>query len=350
MRLNLFIAIFLIATVVNGQQPSIQLDSIGFCNGTSVQVALRGKSLVNMGAMTLYIHYPAGALTFKSVENIHPSIKGLLYNAIPNPSRISLVWSSTNGLSFQDAVLLELKFDVINPSGVLKFALDSCEVADANLPPQIINVTFKDGSVYPAFPTISVNPVNRFIAPAANCTFSVSSLDADGFHWQESRDYGVSFEYLEDGSGISGTHTEILQLDNVPATYNNYQYRCAVSKSTCNVFSQAGILKVDKIYNVPDFSSIEPKIIVAPVPFADLLKFQVINLNQGVVEGQLISVTGQTVMQFDYNLNGNLHQNFELKVVYLPVGFYMFRYKIINGNRGYYGNIKLQKVQSINNN
>jgi hypothetical protein len=327
-----------------GQQPLLVLDTVGICADNSVKVPLRGKSISNMGAMTLYIDYSAASLSFNTVENVHPSIKGLLFNSSENPPRISLVWSSTNGINFQDNIMLELKFNVIKPDGVITFAVDSCEVADAGIPPQLINVSFIDGKVYNQAPVIIQQPANYFVAPGGTCNFSVIANQTIGYRWQESRDYGSTWTFLSDGNVINGSASPNLSISNLPSNYSNFQYRCELSSSFCSVKSLAGILKVDKIYSIAPASFCDQEILVRPNPFQNILHLECNICSPSLFSCEIIDLYGKIILSLNKNLLGGPKQLIELNVVYLPVGYYTFRYTIFGEVGRKSGQLKLIKL------
>jgi hypothetical protein len=329
-----------------GQQPMLVFDSVGICADNSVNVPLRGKSVSNMGAMTLYIDYSGSSLTFVSVENVHPSIKGLLYNSSANPPRISLVWSSTNGINFFNDIMLELKFNVVKPEGGINFAVDSCEVADAGIPPQLIDIAYVDGKVYNQAPVILQQPANNFVPPGGNCFFSVQANNTISYRWQESRDFGATWSFLSDGTGISGTSTSQLNLNNLPESYSNFQYRCEVSSFFCSIKSQAGILKVDKIYSVPHIGADEHIRLVSTNPFFQTIKLECKTDGPSLLTVEIFDLYGKVVFSDNKNLMGVHKELIELNVVYLPVGCYTFKYTVISELERKSGQLRLIKVQN----
>jgi photosystem II stability/assembly factor-like uncharacterized protein len=70
------------------------------------------------------------------------------------------------------------------------------------------------------------------------CSGTSTSFTASGsggsYQWQ--MDAGPGFINVNDNSNLSGTHTSILTLSNVPATWDEYQFRCLIDTNMSNVF------------------------------------------------------------------------------------------------------------------
>lgn len=60
--------------------------------------------------------------------------------------------------------------------------------------------------------------------------FSISATDVTAYQWQV--DEGTGFFDVTNGINYSGATTNTLTISNTPATYDNYNFRCLVSKGT----------------------------------------------------------------------------------------------------------------------
>jgi hypothetical protein len=77
--------------------------------------------------------------------------------------------------------------------------------------------------------------INQQPAPITICedeqaTFSITSTDASVFKWQV--DEGTGFFDVTNGPTYAGATTQTLTVNNTPATYDNYQYRCLIAKGS----------------------------------------------------------------------------------------------------------------------
>ena len=310
------------------QSPILSLGNIGICNSESLIMPLNGKNLANIGAMTLFIYFDDEKLLFHSLENINPVIIGLQFNVLTYPSCISIVWSNTKGVNFYDSNLLNLKFDVINSSGNIRFAIDSCEIAVANIPPEIISVEYSNGSFYPGDPIITGNPENLTVLYNSNAHFNLTSTDATGYLWQESVDGGSSWIDLRDGVAYSGTTGADLAILNVPATFNNNRYRCAVTKANCSLYSEDALLSVDSLSRISEIGYSGMIIYNFPNPFAESTRLSYYVPKSGEVTIEFFTVACNRLITIIKGFHLPGLYTIELNLVYLPNGLYLCRYKL----------------------
>ena len=235
---------------LNAQSPALSLGNIGFCNNTTVLVPLTGQNLTNIGAITLIINYNDTSLAFNSIENIDPQIEGLSFNVLLNPSRVIIAWSKTSGANFLNSALLNLKFDVLQNVGNLAFDIPNCEIANISLPPQLVDVTYTNGSIFSEKPLVSAEPENKTITALSNVVFQVSSPNTLGFKWQESRNNEAFWSDISETNTYSGTHSSSLTIKQVPLNYSQFRYRCVLESNSCSSVSASAILSVDTIAGI----------------------------------------------------------------------------------------------------
>lgn len=103
---------------------------------------------------------------------------------------------------------------------------------------------------------INQQPVPKTICENEQTTFSITSTDATVFQWQV--DEGTGFFDVTNGPTYSGATTQTLTVDNTPATYDNYQYRCLIAKGTSTscvdtsdtvTLNVYGLVKADPLKN-----------------------------------------------------------------------------------------------------
>ena len=83
-----------------------------------------------------------------------------------------------------------------------------------------------------AGPTITTQPSNQLACPDGSATFTLAATSAATYKWQVSTNSGATFADISDNTIYAGTSTNTLLINHLPASYNNYQYRC-VATSGC---------------------------------------------------------------------------------------------------------------------
>lgn len=339
--IHFWIIPFLFTNTLTGQNPRLKLDPTGICINSEVNVPLHGYNLNNIGAITLYIYYSSTDLEFVEITNISEELSGLHFNQLTNPDVISIVWSKVTGVSFQDNVLLDLRFRTLKETAHLSFAIDSCEIADAAIPPQIIGLEYVPGYVYQSTPTILLQPEPVKIAPGADASFRVNGLDITAYKWQVSIDNGTQWSDLSDDNVTTGTATEEIRLISVSAEKNNSRYRCRVSRGQCVVFSEPALLLVDPIYSVTETMPVDKAFCIFPNPPGNTINGSLELPGTGSLEFELISSKGQKALSVKENICCKGRHDFSFNVVYLPIGLYLFRYHFTGKDQNQSGTCKI---------
>lgn len=337
--------IFGLNTFSTAQSVSLKLDNISTCNQSDLYLPLKGTGLSNIGALTLYLNYSSDQLTFVGLEDIDPQISGLIYHVLTNPSRISIVWSSTNGANFIDDILLIIKFSIIKNSGSISFAVDSCEVADANIPPQILTVNYQNGSYYSGIPVITDNPLSKTVFSQSNVQFSVNSPDATSYKWQGSMDNGHSWVELEDNETYEGTHSSQLKIYNVPVSFNGNIYRTEVFKVNCSIISDQAFLVVDSVSGVDELDKNFNKLDLYPNPFSEIVNIYSDYFKKGLMIIEFFSLDVRKKFTFQQAINLSGAYKFTLNCVSLPVGTYVCKIRFDSNLSIVYNVNKLVKVK-----
>lgn len=342
-------ALIFFSIEIFSQDPILKIESTGLCQSDTATVPLNSMELNNVGAITLYINFHSGSVKFKGIANIHPLLKnGLMYNSTVSPPRISIVWSSATGINLGNSKLLDMIFELSDTSAMLVFSKDSCEIANAAVPPEILNVAYFDGEIFESTPSIVTQPDNRSIAPGNNCIFSIETYESTGFRWWESRDVGVSWNQVEDGGLYSGASTRSLFLANVPDSYDGYIYRCEVQRDKCKVDSKSATLKVGPQYMVEDLDPQTFSIGTKPNPFIDKLSLSVYTLNPGNLELEFFSLDRKCILKRQIEIGKVGLNEFELNIVSLPIGLTLCNYKFITKGVSGYNSGVLEVLRVIN--
>jgi hypothetical protein len=78
---------------------------------------------------------------------------------------------------------------------------------------------------------ITTQPTNSSIVAGANTSFSVVASNATSYQWQV--DMGSGFNNVTNVASYSNATTATLNITNTPLSFNNYMYRCVLTKATC---------------------------------------------------------------------------------------------------------------------
>jgi len=331
---------------LGAQSPSLTLGNIGICEPGSILAPISGSNLSNIGAITLFIYYDSDQLKFISLENIDPQINGLRSNVLINPSRISIVWSSTDGADFFDNVLLNLKFDALLTSGIIRFAKDSCEIATAQVPPEVLNVQYNSGSYYNGNPTIMENPENLTALSQSDVFFKIKANDITRFLWQELKHNSNSWINLQDNITYSGTRTDILSILNVPVSFNNNLYRCSVSRENCVIFSKEARLTVDSLSWIGENSFRGMELRIAPNPFFKKAQFYFTVPEPGEVLIEIYSTAQKQIGSLVKGFYSTGQYISGQDLVYLPVGIFVCQYRLQTNNNSFWQRIKIVKMNN----
>lgn len=101
-------------------------------------------------------------------------------------------------------------------------------------------------------PVITDQPDPQTICANAGTSFSVTATGATSYQWQVSTT-GTGGTYNNvSGATYSGANTNTLTLTNVPASFNGYAYRCAVTNASGTINSNGALLTVN---STPSISS-----------------------------------------------------------------------------------------------
>ncbi len=77
---------------------------------------------------------------------------------------------------------------------------------------------------------VTQQPSSATICENEQALFGITAVDVTSYQWQV--DEGSGFNSLSNGPNYSGVTTNTLTVDNTPATFDNYQFRCLVSKGS----------------------------------------------------------------------------------------------------------------------
>jgi len=96
------------------------------------------------------------------------------------------------------------------------------------------------GSLVCDYVVINNQPTNRTFTVNGDISFSVNTLNATSYRWEMSID-GSNWNVLSNGGSmpaISGAEARILNLTNIPSSYNGYYFRVSASNAGDSVYSK----------------------------------------------------------------------------------------------------------------
>jgi hypothetical protein len=285
---------------------TLTINTVEVCAGQEVLLPVTGSSLLNVGALTLYIGFDTTNLDFISIENIDPQLSGMSTNMMSSPAQLAFAWSNTSAINFADGKMFDLKF-ISNGQNALIFYNPGCEIADPS--GTAIPVVFSNGAVSNAIPMVLSQPVDTSVVEGGHATFSVSSPNASSYFWKESQDNGTSWLTLEDDGIYSGTHNNTLSISPVPLSLNHYQYQCVLSGDICQALSAPVTLSVSTVTSTNDpISPCSKTFQVTPVPFSDHAKIEFTMPETGNAVVQVLNCLGQIVSEINLpNQTKGLH-------------------------------------------
>jgi hypothetical protein len=159
----------------------------------------------------------------------------------------------------------------------------------------------------------SSNPANLGVTEGTVATFSISATGSLLYQWQEDRKDGKGYKDLSDGTVYTGVNTAMLKINDVPLSYNNYQYRCMIS-GMCDgiVFSDPSTLNVSKAVSVRNITS-QNGVKVYPNPVKDVV-FVDAPVNADV---KILSADGRVLVQAKANDKKGIEINELASGIYL---------------------------------
>lgn len=310
---------------------TITIPSAEVCAAQEVLLPVTGASMMNVGAITLYIGFDTTLLTFISIENIDPQLMGMSTNMMTIPSQLAFAWSSTSPINFQSGTMFEVRFSAHGQTAPVFFN-PGCEVSDSS--GIIIPVLLTNGAVAFDLPDITIQPKDTTVTEGGQALFTVVASNTISYSWQESPDNGNTWIPLEDGGIYSGCHSPELTVSQVPLSFNNNLYQCALRSSNCLIVSEPATLLVDELTSsvFPGRPSING-LLISPVPFS---RFTTVNFTMPEIGNAMIRVmncTGQLVTEISLPSQSGGTHNIELNTSDWRPGIYFVKFTMILANR-----------------
>ncbi len=242
----IIILLFSFQVTLHAQTPSLTIGTVTACGAQEVLVPVNAENLLNVGAISLHIRFDSTKISFISVDNIDSQLLGYLSNLMVNPPRVGFAWSNIIPANFIARKLFDLKFTFTGNRDSLIFNPE-CEIATADIPPQVINVSWTHGGIVSGIPDITINPADTVVQQGQTAIFHTMASNATNYTWKESANDGLSWNSLQDGGKYAGTHTTTLTISNVQNNLNGNKYYCLVDNGQCQNNSAVANLEVDSI-------------------------------------------------------------------------------------------------------
>jgi len=301
------------------------------CAEQEVLLPVTAASMLNVGAITLFIGFDTTKLTFISIENIDPQLSGMSTNMMTVPSQLAFAWSSTSAINFDDGKMFDLKF-MSNGQTTPVYFNPGCEIADpAGI---IIPVVLTNGSVNSDIPEISGQPADTTVTEGGQAHFSVISTNTVSYSWNESLDNGNSWHPLEDGGIYSGTHTGTISISPVPLLFNNNQYQCIMLSENCMAKSGSATLYVQEL--ISSVSGINPEknsFFISRVPFSDDVRIDYTLPEPGTASVMEIDCMGKIVTEIDLPIQTDGRHHIIVNTSGQHPVIYFFKFTMILKNR-----------------
>lgn len=329
------IALFVIgyfSISVSAQTATLSIGRETVCAGQEVLVPVFATNITDLAAITLYIGFDPDKLSFLSLENIHPSLNGLIFslNTVPL-ARIGIAWSNISPAQFSNEKIFDVRF--LNNSGAGNVVFKSgCQLADINL--SVINTTYVDGEVVDNTPVITMQPVNMKVKHGQDVSFNLGAINASDFSWYESADQGLSWHMLNEGGIYSGVQTGAMAISGVTLSMNSYRYKCIVNSGNCTLHSEYGILEVDSLTGLNENTeSAFSRIVVSPNPCKRQTYIRIKFTEPGFLHLTIFDCLGNLLHKIESTINEPGLREFELDMASEKDGLYFFRADLKSGNR-----------------
>jgi len=224
------------------QNTTMTIADITTCSNTEVLIPLEVQELLNVGAMTLFISFDSTAMTFMSLQNIHPAFSGMLYNVIysPPPTRIGISYTNMNGTNLPSGKLFDIKFMFKDGQTNLHF-MTSCDLTTPNF--ENIQVTYNDGSAQHHI-QITQQPINQTVHQPGPAFFNVTAQGDHTYQWQQSHNNGASWSNVSNSASFQGVTTAQLEVVSTNTLFSGRLFRCMMNFEGCIKYSDHAKLTV----------------------------------------------------------------------------------------------------------
>lgn len=202
--------------------PKVSIEDIRTRPSDTVYAALRGKDLINIGAITLKIRYNTDSLRFIEAAGWNKELSVTFLG--DSSGIITIAYANVNSITIKDDILVKLKF--VCSSSLMKTSLsfipEECEIADSAAIPQLIS--YSNGNI-----TTGVSALNSSIPDK----FSLDQNYPNPFNPETIIKYsiqqavhvklsvydmlGKEVSVLVNGYMSSGVHSVQFNADNIPS-------------------------------------------------------------------------------------------------------------------------------------
>lgn len=253
-------------------QPSLTIGQELCCENTSVLLGVDVAGFDNVGSFTFFIQIDTLLVDYVAVENPNALLgNSLVVNFQPYLSQIAFSWFNMAGITIEEGTLFDLKLNYHHGNAALNFK--DCEITD----PEgtiIEDVTYENGSLLPPL-EIAAHPQTQSVIQGEHAQFDIVLQNAGNqeYCWQEFN--GIDWNDLSNDATYSGVFTSALSLDDVPLGFNNFQYRCRITYTSCSANSDAATLNVVPLTVLDNLGTGQNKISIFPNPFTSCFNYQI---------------------------------------------------------------------------
>lgn len=223
----------------------ISLDDVFSCPQNEVTVPVQGYFLVGLQEFTLNVAYNPLNTVFTGISNLNPQLGQMTVQVFNEPEAyIQFYWVSDSPVDIVDGIQFDLHFDFIAETTNLDFISGSYVLSEI----ETLETVFQNGSIIQNIqPEILNQPIDQTIEEGGEGEFSLTDQNGVQYQWFVSSDFGISWNNIINNGQYFGAQSLVLQMNNVPAEWNDNEYYCQISSFDCFVNSDTVTLLVDTL-------------------------------------------------------------------------------------------------------
>lgn len=252
MHRTLCSGILLLVTAFCCQAQYVELftDTVYGCRGDTLEISLNTTGFLDVGSMTLFVHYNPQEVTYDTCTAMHPMLPNLLVNhyLAPNPT-IGFSWFTPNmsPVNLGTDTIARLRFILHTDSALISLS-PLCEVTNATGTP--LPAQFRSSPILPFEIPVSQQPQNVMVPVPGQASFSLTPDQIQlAVQWQKSLNQTEWFD-IQDNVVYSGTNTTTLWINVTDDSLFTYTYRCAYRFGNCEAYSELVWLIKDTVQDI----------------------------------------------------------------------------------------------------
>ncbi len=212
--------------------PEFILGSLYDISTSTITVPVTVKNFAQLLACQGSINWDLTKLSFLSISNPVSQLTGMLSNATVSGTtgRLSFLWTDANLIAqtiADNTVIFTITFNVLGGNSGYS------QIYFSNVPTTLLLSNATANSIANSTFTNNTTTFSGDLCFGGSTTVTSSIIGA-GYQWQVNT--GTGFVNISNNANYSGTTTNVLGLNNVPAAWAGYQFRCMVNGANSNPF------------------------------------------------------------------------------------------------------------------